>query len=332
MRAVVVSEPGGRVSVETVPDPSPAHDEAVVRVRGCGICGTDHHLLAEGLPMANYPLIPGHEPWGEVVAVGADATEIKVGDIVAVDPSLQCGTCPRCRRGQNNLCVRLGAIGGSRAGAWADFVAAPARNLHVLPGGYPLDCASIIEPVACAVRGIVQLQPQADRSVLVYGGGTMGLILTTLLELQGVGPITVVETNAERRELGRHLTGAKVIDPAELGDEEMEYVIDATGVPTAIESALDHTAFGGTFLVFGVASPNARVSYSPYRVYQRELTIIGSMAILRTFSTAVETVRRRADRFRPLLTHSFGLTEFDQAIATLLDGNAVKVTITPTTP
>jgi 2-desacetyl-2-hydroxyethyl bacteriochlorophyllide A dehydrogenase len=330
MRAVVVSEPGGSVSVETVPDPSPARDEAVVSVRSCGICGTDHHLLAEGLPTARYPLIPGHEAWGEVVAVGADEAEIEVGDVVAVDPSLQCGTCPRCRRGQNNLCVRLGAIGGSHPGAWADFVAAPARNLHVLPGGYPLDCASIIEPVACAVRGLMQLRPQADRSALVYGGGTMGLILSTLLELQGVGPITVVETNAERRELGRRLMGARVIHPEELGDEEMEHVIDATGVPAAIESALDHVAFGGTFLVFGVASPNVRVSYSPYRVYQREITIVGSMAILRTFSTAVETVRRHADRLRPLLTHSFGLAEFDQAIATLSDGNAVKVTITPT--
>jgi 2-desacetyl-2-hydroxyethyl bacteriochlorophyllide A dehydrogenase len=330
MRAVVVSEPGGSVAVETVPDPSPARNEAVVSVRGCGICGTDHHLLEEGLPGACYPLVPGHEPWGEVVAVGADAAGIRAGDLVAVDPSLQCGTCAPCRRGQGNLCERLGAIGGSRAGAWADFVSVPAGNLHVLPGDYPLDCASVIEPVACALRGLVRLQARADRSVLIFGGGTMGLILATLLDLQGVGPITVVETNPRRCEVGRRLTGARVIDPAELGDEEAEYVIDATGAPGAIETALDRVAFGGTFMVFGVASPEVRVTYSPFRVYQREITIVGSMAILRTFSSAVETVERHADRLRPLLTHSFDLGEFDRAIATLSDGNAVKVTIVPT--
>jgi 2-desacetyl-2-hydroxyethyl bacteriochlorophyllide A dehydrogenase len=329
MRAVIVPEPGAQVSVETVPDPTPARDEVVIAVRGCGICGTDQHLLHEGLPGAVYPLIPGHEPWGEVVAAGGDVTQLAVGDIVAVDPSLQCGMCERCRRGQGNLCVRLGSIGGTRAGAWADFVAVPGRNIHLLPDGYPLDCASIIEPVACALRGLVRLQPEGDRSVLIFGGGTMGLLLATLLELRGLGPITVVETNPDRRETGRRLTSARLIDPSELGDEEAEYVIDATGVPAAIETALDHVAFGGTFMVFGVASPDIRVAYSPFRVYQREITIVGSMAILRTVSSAIETVQRHADRFRPLLTHSFGLDGFDKAVSTLADGSAVKVTITP---
>jgi NADPH2:quinone reductase len=285
--------------------------------------------LDEGLPGARYPLIPGHEPWGEVVAVGADVAEVAAGDLVAVDPSLQCGRCARCRRGQGNLCERLGAIGGSRAGAWADFVAVPAGNLHVLPDGYPLHCASIIEPVACALRGLERLRPQADRSALIFGGGTMGLLLASLLELQGLGPITVVETNAERRALGQRLSGARVISPGELGDDEAEYVVDATGVPGAIEAALDHVAFGGTFMVFGVASPDVRVTYSPFRVYQRELTVVGSMAILQTVSSAVETVARHPDRFRPLLTHSFGLAEFDSAVAALSHGDSVKVTITP---
>jgi NADPH2:quinone reductase len=206
----------------------------------------------------------------------------------------------------------------------------PANNLHVLPPDYPLDCASIIEPVACAIRGLGRLRPEPDRSVLIYGGGTMGLILTTLLELHGAGPITVVETLPERREVGRRLTEARLVDPSELGDgEEMDYVVDATGVPAAIESGLEHVAFGGTFMVFGVASPDVRVSYSPFRVYEREITMVGSMAILRTVSTAVETVQRHPDRFRPFLTHSFGLDEFDRALATLADGNAVKVTIAP---
>jgi 2-desacetyl-2-hydroxyethyl bacteriochlorophyllide A dehydrogenase len=329
VRAVVVEGPGGRVGVQTVPDPSAVAGEVVVAVRGCGICGTDRHILEEGLPTVRYPLVPGHEPWGEVVAVGAGSPWVAVGDLVAVDPSLHCGVCVRCRRGQGNLCERWGAIGGTQAGAWADFVVVPAPNAHLLPEGFPLDCASIIEPVACALRGQERLRSRPGQSALIVGGGTMGLILAILLQLSGVEPITIVEANPERRVLGQRLTGATAVAQDGLGEAEWELVVDATGNPAAIEGALEHVAPGGTFMVFGVAPVEARVDFSPFRVYQRELTIVGSMAILRTFSSAVDVVGRHAERFRPLLTHSFGLEEFDRAVSTLGDGSAVKVTITP---
>lgn len=330
MRAVMVAEPGA-VSIETVPDPTPGRDEVVIAVRGCGICGTDLHILEHGLPTARYPLIPGHEPWGEVVDVGADVRDARVGDLVAVDPSLHCGRCARCRRGQGNLCERWGAIGATRAGAWADYTAAPGANCYVLPPDYPLDCASIIEPIACAVRGMERLRPRADRSALIYGGGTMGILLAILLDINGVGPITIVELSPARRDIACGVTPAEVIAPEELAarDTLMDYVIDATGAAGAISDALAHVAGGGTMMVFGVASPEARVPLAPFEVYQREITIVGSMAILHSFAPAVETVRRHAGRFRPLLTHRYGLDQFDAALKTLAGGSAIKVTIAP---
>ena len=328
MRAVVVEAPGGRAAVQTVPEPSPAPGEVVVAVRGCGICGTDRHILEEGLPTISYPLVPGHEPWGEVVAVTSGA-DVAVGDLVAVDPSLHCGTCRRCRRGQGNLCERWGAIGGTRAGAWAEYVAFPAANAHSLDEGFPLECASIIEPVACGLRGVQQLRPEAGESALVVGGGTMGLILAVLLDLRGVGPITIAELDPERRALGPRLAGIEARAPGELGEDEWDLVLDATGSPGAISASIERVAPGGTFLVFGVASPEAMAEFSPFRVYQRELTIVGSMAILRTFSAAVELVRRHPERFRPFLTHTFALEEFELAIGTLGAPDAVKVTIAP---
>ena len=291
------------------------------------MCSSD--LLEEGLPSVGYPLIPGHEPWGEVVAAGPGAVGPGEGTLVAVDPSLHCGRCDRCRRGQGNMCERWGAIGGTQSGAWAELVALPAANAHVLPEGFPLDCASIVEPVACALRGMHQLRPEGDRSALVVGGGTMGLILAILLELRGVGPLTVAEANPERRELGRRLVSAAVLAPDELDDLEADYVIDATGVPAAVEDALRRVAPNGTFMVFGVSAPEATVSIAPFEIYRRELTIVGSMAILRTFAAAVETVARHGDRFRPLLTHRFGLDRFADAVATMSSGAAVKVTIEP---
>jgi 2-desacetyl-2-hydroxyethyl bacteriochlorophyllide A dehydrogenase len=335
VRAVVVERPGGQAGVQSVPDPSPVHGEVVVAVRGCGICGTDKHILEEGLPTVSYPLVPGHEAWGEVVAVGGEdrgppeeGGGLQVGDVVAIDPSLHCGVCRRCRRGQGNLCEHWGAIGGTKAGAWADYVAVPVANAHVLRD-FPLNCASIIEPVACALRGIHQLRPEPGQSALVVGGGTMGLLLAVLLEFAGVEPITVVETRLERRTVGQRLAQIETRGPDDLAGEDWDLVIDATGSPRAIESGIERVAPGGKFMVFGVASPDARVEFSPFRFYQREITIVGSMAILRTFSSAIEVVGRHPERFLPLLTHSFELQEFDLAVAALGDGAAVKVTLAP---
>lgn len=332
MQAVVVAEPG-KVSVECVPDPTPKSDEIVVRVRGCGICGTDLHIIHEGLPNTAYPLIHGHEPWGEVVEGlpgGKNQPGVaRPGDLVAIDPSLHCGRCRRCRQGHGNLCENWGSIGGTRPGAWADYIAVPIKNIYPLGDDYPIESASLIEPVACAIRGMVRLQAQPDRSALIYGGGTMGVLLSLLLDLQGVGPITVVEANPRRREVITPLTPAVVSAPEDLAGVQMDYVIDATGNPRAIEEGLMRVSPGGTFMVFGVASPETRVPYSPYDVYKKEITIVGSMAILHTYPQAVEAVRRHADRFSPLLTHTYPLEQFGEALDALAGGEAVKVTIAP---
>jgi 2-desacetyl-2-hydroxyethyl bacteriochlorophyllide A dehydrogenase len=329
MRAVVIIQPG-IAKVDTVNLPSLLEGEAIVRVLGCGICGTDLHLLREGLPNMGYPLIPGHEPWGEIVEVAKEEKTFRVGDRVAVDPSLHCGLCLQCRQGRGNLCVNWGAIGGTRSGAWAEFVGVPRRCLHLLEEGFPLDCGPIIEPIACTLRGIEQLKPRANMNAIIFGAGTMGMLLTLLLDLRGVGPILVVETNAERAKIARQLLPATVIRPEALGKQEAELVIDATGDPVAIETAVQHTAAGGTMLMFGVSAASARASVSPYHIYEREITIRGSKAILHTFPSAVDTVRRHARIFRPLVsTAAYPLERFDDALAVLQSGREVKVVIQP---
>jgi 2-desacetyl-2-hydroxyethyl bacteriochlorophyllide A dehydrogenase len=329
MRAVVVSQPGS-ATVERVNDPATLAGEVIVKVLGCGICGTDLHILHEGLPNLPYPLIPGHEPWGEVVALGKGENKLRVGDRVAVDPSIHCGACARCQRGRGNLCQHWGAIGGTRSGAWAEFVAVPMNNIHLLEDGFPLDCAAIIEPIACALRGIVQLKPQLDSPALIFGAGTMGMLLALLLDMRGVGPLTVVEMNQDRARPARQLLPATVIHPDALGDLQAEIVIDATGDPRAIEMALQHVAHGGTMLVFGVASPAARVQLSPYDIYEREITVLGSKAILHTFAPAVDSVRRHAALFRPLIAQAgFPLERFDDALAALHRGSAAKIVLAP---
>src|SRR4051812_15445459 len=133
MKAAMIVEPGV-ISIESVPDPAPGPRDVVVRVAGCGICGTDLHIL-EGEFAPRLPVVPGHEFAGEVVEVGHDVTEVAVGDQVAVDPSLHCGECHYCRRGRGNLCERWNAIGVTVAGGAAEYAVAPVQNCYRLPEG-----------------------------------------------------------------------------------------------------------------------------------------------------------------------------------------------------
>ena len=133
MKAAVISAPG-QVDVTTVPDPTPGPRQVVVAVAGCGICGTDLHIL-EGEFAPTLPVVPGHEFAGDVVAIGSDVTECAIGDQVAVDPSLQCHECYYCRRGRGNLCERWAAIGVTTAGGAAEHAVAPVANCVRLPEG-----------------------------------------------------------------------------------------------------------------------------------------------------------------------------------------------------
>ena len=328
MKAVVVERPG-TAGYTKVTEPEIGPDEALVKVLGCGICGTDHHIIDGGLPTVSYPIIPGHEGWGQVVAVGQNGHRLQAGDLVAIDPSLHCGQCSQCRRGHGNLCEAWGSIGGTRPGAWAELVAVPVKNVHVLPGDYPTDVAVLIEPVACLLRGLKILSPEVDKSALVFGAGTMGILWALALRLLGLDLVGVVETDATRRELCSQKFDLPVVSWEAPTPVEADYVIDATGNASAMEEAFWRARPGGTVMLFGVAGTDVRVPFSPFRLYQRELRVVSSMAILHTYGDAVNFVAAHADLLRPVVTGTFGLQSFDQAIEQLRGGAALKIALDP---
>ena len=328
MRAALVDTPG-HIDIVHLPDPEPSPQEVLLAVRECGICGTDLHLVDGELGGDRFPLVPGHEFWGEIVALGADVDRFRLGELVAVDPSLHCGRCRRCRRGQGNMCELWGALGATVNGGWAELVAVPQANLYPLGPSFPLAAAALIEPVACAVHGLERLAPRSDEPVVVFGAGTMGLVLTLLLQARGVGPVTVVDPNPQRRALAGELTGAAVVSSPEFLPERVPWVVEATGNPLAFEQAIDAVDRAGHLLVFGVANPAARAKISPHRIYADELTIVGSMAILRSFAPAVEAVARHAERFGPLVTQRRPLSDINGALASVRDGTTVKTVVAP---
>ena len=232
MRALVLDHPGS-FRVTEVPDPTPQATDIVVRVECCGICGTDLHILAGEFPPTPYPITPGHEFAGTVVARGADVRpDLPIGARVAVDPSLYCGYCRKCRAGRDNLCENWAAIGDTVNGAFAEFVAVPAVNAYQLPDHLDAQYGAMVEPLACAVHGVRRLGPVFGDPVVVIGAGTMGLMMLQLLLHAGAGPVAVVDRVSERLEVARKLGAAQAVtDASALDEARFGVAVDATGAP-----------------------------------------------------------------------------------------------------
>jgi len=330
MRAVVIDTPG-ELAVREVPDPVPGPAEVVIGVRACGICGTDLHIVAGEFPPTPYPIIPGHEFAGEIVARGPEADPaLAEGLLVAVDPSLFCGHCGMCRRGRGNLCENWNAIGDTVDGAFAEYVAVPAANVYPLPPGLDARQGALVEPLSCAVHGLRRLGPVIQQPVLIVGAGTMGLLLLQLLLAAGAAAVTVVDRAEHRLSVARKL-GARhtATDLAALNGERFDVAVDATGVAPLIEQAFDTLHRGGRLLVFGVATEAARVALSPFRIYNDEITVVGSMAVLNSFDPAISALATGAVDAAPLLGDPFPLERFADALAHVRSEAGVKAQVCP---
>lgn len=330
MRAALIDTPGS-VSITTVDDPTPGPRDVVVEVAAVGICGTDIHILDGDFAPTPYPIVPGHEFAGTVVALGPAVTELSEGDRVAVDPSLFCGECHFCSIGRGNLCERWNAIGVTTPGACARYAVAPVANCYRLPEAVSLEHAALIEPLSCAVHGFDLLPGRIGEHYLVYGAGTMGLMMAQLALRSGAASVSVVDLNTERLAVAEKLGADRTATSADEFDRPQgwEVVVDCTGAVPAIEDGLRRVRRGGTFQVFGVAAAEAMASFSPFRVYNDEITIVGSMAVLHSFGRAVELLATGAIDPATMISHSFGLDDYTAALDAFRAGSGRKLQIRP---
>ncbi len=340
MRAVIIDAPGN-MRVGSLPDPTPKPDELVIRVGACGICGTDLHIVDGDSPLVCYPIVPGHEFAGEVVEVGRNVPpgigtrdmKVTAGTRVAVEPNLYCGHCELCRTGHENLCLNYAALGVTVDGALAEYVAVPAAKAYILPEHLSFREAALIEPISCAVHGMHRLDPKSGDTFLIVGAGTMGLLLVQLALRGGASKVAVVDLNTQRLQLAEKL-GADSIqtDINKLLEDEplgFDCVIDGTGVAPAIEGAFAAVKRGGKLLVFGVAPAEARISLSPFRIYNDEITVLGSMAVLYSFGPAINLLSSGIIDTEVMLTAALPLEDFPRALSMVRRGEGVKTQILP---
>ncbi|AIA08160.1 zinc-dependent alcohol dehydrogenase family protein [Streptomyces noursei] len=330
MRAVVIHTPG-QYEVTTVTDPVPGPGEVVVAPAAVGICGTDVHIVQGEFAPTPYPIVPGHEFTGEVVALGAGVTGLRTGERVAVDPSLFCGACHYCANGHGNLCENWGAIGDTVDGAMAEYVKVPAANCYRLPENVEFTQGALIEPLSCAVHGFDVLPRRLGDHYLIYGAGTMGLLMLQLARTAGAASLSVVDINTDRLRVAERLgADATAVSAEELDRPQgWETVIDCTGVIPVIEDGLGRVRRGGTFQQFGVAPSAATAAFSPFRVYNDEITIVGSMAVLHSFGRAVDLMAKGVVDADTMITHRYPLDDFDAALRTFREGSGRKIQLHP---
>jgi 2-desacetyl-2-hydroxyethyl bacteriochlorophyllide A dehydrogenase len=335
MQAVMFPAPE-TVSMEQVPDPIPQRDEVVVQVAASGLCGTDLHIYRNEY-MSDFPVIPGHEFGGVIAEVGQDVTNFRPGDRVAVDPNLYCGHCYFCRNEQSNHCLNWEGIGITRPGSFAEYVAAPARACYRLPDNLSDAQAAFVEPVACVVHSLKRIRIRAGDEALIYGAGPMGLLLVQALRHMGASLVVVVEKQPDRLALASQLGASATVlscpDQAEALRELAPYgfglVVDATGVPAVIEQAFQYLKPRGQYLQFGVAPKEARITVSPYDLFQHDWTVVGSFALCYTFQPAIAWLSSGIVRVEPLISHTLPLTEFPVALEAFAAGRTMKVHLRP---
>ena len=307
MRAARITAPHS-IEVATVPVPTPGPGEVLIEVARAGICGTDLHILDGDYELARFPMTPGHEFSGTVVATGPGTRHRSVGERVTADPNLPCGGCPECQRGAVNQCHHLGVVGVSRDGAFARYVAVP--EAVVVPiGDLSFAAGAMVEPLACIVWGLERVRVRPGDHALVLGAGPMGCLLLQALRQAGAARVVVVDVAPARLATARRLGADAAVTPERVDTLRegsplgFELVVEATGVPAVLEGAIAHARPGGTVWVFGVAPGDAMVRVSPYLLFRRDLALIGTFAVNQTVPRAVALVEGGAIDVESLVSH-----------------------------
>jgi 2-desacetyl-2-hydroxyethyl bacteriochlorophyllide A dehydrogenase len=323
MRAVRIGS-NHQIDVVELDAPEVGEREVVLRPVACGICGTDLHICQHGFPGTNYPVTPGHEFAGHVLAVGRGVRGIKEGDFVAVNPNVSCGVCEWCREGKPHLCNALTPIGVGRPGAAAEQVAVPAKNAYVVRENVGHGIAALIEPLACALHAVESSQGVKDRRVLVIGAGTMGLLTAIIARHQGAAEVTVVDPNAGKHDTALAVGAHKVATPDQLGDERYEVIFEAAGAMAALRTALKHIRKTGVLVQVGVHNVDATIDVHPFTVYEHELRIIGSNSLANQFPAAVDLMYDVAGPAGKLIGETFSVWDFGNAVQKMASGSSVK--------
>ena len=340
MKALVYERPES-FAIKEVPEPVCGENDVIIEVAVCGICKTDVHIH-HGRFISKFPLIPGHEFAGTVAEVGRNVTDFKVGDRVTADNTVLCGYCYYCRRDQPLYCENFFSRGVTASGGFAQYIVVGHDKVFRVPDSISFEEASMTEPTACVIHGMDVIDVQPGDRVLLFGCGPTGIILAQMIKHCGAARLVVADPGEFKLELAMKL-GA---DDTVLVDREdfsvhrkkikdleprgFDIIVDATGKPEVVQQCFDYAKKGSKIVVYGVCPEEAKISISPYEIFQNEYKILGSFAQTHCFDRAVDVLEKGVVKVKELVTHSFPLEEYGKALDIVSKpGKKLKVVIRP---
>ncbi|HTU33420.1 MAG TPA: galactitol-1-phosphate 5-dehydrogenase [Candidatus Acidoferrum sp.] len=341
MKALLLSQ-YRKLELADLAAPEPSVGEVLIRVAACGICGSDVHGYDGSSGRRIPPIVMGHEAAGTIAAVGRTVSGFSEGDRVTFDSTVYCGECMYCRRGEINLCDRREVLGVScgdyrRAGAFAEFVAVPARIVHRLPQTVPFAEAALLEAVSVALHAVSLIPARHTDSALVIGAGTIGLLLQQALRVAGCARVFVSDVDSTRLKLSEQLGATAAFLSQDLANDisaqtngaGVDIAIEAVGKTATVHAAIDSVRKGGIVVLVGNISPE--VSLPLQKVVSRQIRLQGSCASAGEYPRAIELLTSGAIHVKPLISATAPLNDGPQWFERLYAGepNLMKVVLTP---
>lgn len=302
MKALVLTGPS-RLEWSDFPTPAPADDEVLLRIRACGICGSDIHGWDGSSGRRQPPLIMGHEAAGEIVQVGPAVAGWNIGDRVTFDSTIHCGRCANCRRGAINLCAERRVVGVSprtyrQHGAFAEYLVLPSRILHRLPDSLSFEQAVFAEPVSIALHAIARATFTAGSRIVVIGSGMIGLLVIQVLRTAGARQIIAVDRSSSRLGIAVTLGATHSVNAAEpdsdgrilalTGGEGADAVFEVVGIAPTVQLATTVARLGGQIVLVGNLAPE--VMFPLQKVVTGELTVLGSCSSAGDYPHALQLI------------------------------------------
>ena len=309
---------------------NPPQGWITIRVSASGICGTDLHIFL-GEYLGDYPIIPGHEFSGDVIAVGDKVDRFQVGDRVAVEPNLSCGICDACLHNRQHFCENWQAIGVTMPGGMATHVMVPQQAAFTI-GNLSFEEAAFMEPLSCVIHGVELIRPALGAHILLVGAGPIGILLLRTLKITGSAELDIVERNKIRRNFAAtQRSGQVYYDFKQVKREYYDIVVDATGVISVLEQCITYVRPTGKILFFGVPPRGKVMTIEPFKLYNKELTIMSSYTSLRNSKQAIDFIFNGRIVVKDLISHRLPLNELERGLHFLLDGKepSMKVMILP---
>jgi len=337
-----------KLQLVDLPVPSPAADEVLIQVAACGICGSDVHGFDGSTGRRIPPLVMGHEAAGVVAAVGTAVAAFAIGERVTFDSTISCGNCRFCKDGAINLCDRREVLGVScgdyrRNGAFAEYVAVPARIVYPLPDSLSFADAAMIEAVSVALHAVGLTAPAKGSSAMVVGAGMIGLLILQSLRAAGCGNIIVTDIDAGRLEMAKKLGATEIIQagPESSSDEVaarvseltgghgVDLVVEAVGTAATVRTAIESARKGATITLVGNLAPEVPLPLQI--VVTRQLRLQGSCASAGEYPQAMELMAKKTIDVAPMLSAIAPLTEGASWFERLYsrEANLMKVVLTP---